>query len=301
MSQTALTIGTEYLDRKITGTGTEEDPWIIGSIEGDTDENMFQNFLDAVYTDNAYVKLVHDIDVSQIKAYREGLGTCIAVRAGKTYADDSKAAIKNLITKQKLIDNNNAGREISNIQFLNCIINDATNVITWTYGSSGGGGVLYCDFSLLVRGTGSSVTIISARYFDHCSLDVKLINGYFMNYAFSKATNCQFNIVGECIISNAVIFDSLTKCGITGKITYDVGTQTNYFATKNSYCYFALDLVGNGVITFKNATGSYQNTNTYFCINYDENITPLDETVYFPITSEQLRSKEYLYEIGFLP
>ena len=300
MSQTALTIGTEYLDRKITGTGTEDNPWIIGSIEGDTDENMFQNFLDAVYTDNAYVKLVHDIDVSQIKAYREGLGTGISVRAGKTYADDSKAAIKNLITKQRLIDNNTAGREISNIQFLNCIINDATNVITWTYGSSGGGGVLYCDFSLLVRGTGSSVSVISASYFDHCSLDVKLINGSFSNNSFNGATNCQFNVVGECP-SSVILFNSLTKCGITGKITYTTNATPSFFVTKNSYCYFALDLIGDNAITFKNATGGYQNTNTYFCINYDENITPLDETVFPSITSEQLRSKEYLYEIGFLP
>lgn len=303
MSQTALTVGTEYLDRKITGTGTEDNPWIIGSIEGDTDENMFQNFLDAVYTDNAYVKLVHDIDVSQIKAYREGLGTYIRVRAGKTYADDSKAAIKNLITKQELIDNDTVGKEISNIQFLNCIINDATGyVIKWT-GSGSPHRVLYCDFSLLIRGTDSSasVSVISASYFDHCSLDVKLINGSFISGAFSKATNCQFNVVGECP-SSANIFDSLTKCGITGKITYNTTSTTpSYFVTKNSYCYFALDLIGNGAITFKNATGSYQNTNTYFCINYDENITPLDETVFPPITSEQLRSKEYLYEIGFLP
>ena len=299
MSQTALTVGTEYLDRKITGTGTEDNPWIIGSIEGDTDENMFQNFLDAVYTDNAYVKLVHDIDVSQIKAYREGLGTFICVRARKTYADDSKAAIKNLITKQKLIDNGTVGREISNIQFLNCIINDAIGVISAS--GSYGGGVFpkYCDFSLLVRGTGSSVPILQA-ILDHCSLDVKLINGYFSGGSFSKATNCQFNIVGEST-SNTVIFDSLTKCGITGKIIYTKSTNSNYFATKNSYCYFALDLIGDNAITFQNATGSYQNTNTYFCINYDENITPLNETVYLPITPEQLKSKEYLYEIGFLP
>lgn len=299
MSQTALTVGTEYLDRKITGTGTEEDPWIIGSMVDDTDENMFQNFLDAVYTPNAYVKLVHDIDVSQIKAYREGLGTYINVNAAKTYADDSKAAIKNLITTGKLIFNSSAGREISNIQFLNCIINDAAAVIiTWNSISSDDV-VSYCDFSLLVRGTGSSPSTIGANL-DHCSLDIKLVNGYFGNYAFSNATNCQFNIVGESK-SNNTIFYSLTKCGITGKITYTASASSSTFAINNSYCYFALDLIGNNAITFGNATGAYQNTNTYFCINYDENITPLNETVYFPITSEQLKSKEYLYEIGFLP
>lgn len=297
MSQTALTVGTEYLERNIIGAGTEENPWIIGSIEGDTDENMFQNFLDAVYTKDAYVKLVHDIDVSQIKAYREGLGTYINVDAKKIYADDSKAAIKNLITTEKLISNGFSGREISNIQFLNCIINDAeTGIISWASGS----GVLYCDFSLLVRGTGSSVSVLPSGSFDHCSLDVKLINGYFGTNAFLNATNCQFNVVGECPQST-ILFSSLTKCGITGKITYTASTTQNYFATKNSYCYFALDLIGDNVITFNNATGSHQNTNTYFCINYDENITPLNETVYFPITSEQLKSKEYLYEIGFLP
>ena len=119
MSQTALTIGTEYLDRKITGTGTEEDPWIIGSIEGDTDENMFQNFLDAVYTSSAYVKFARDIDVSQSKTYREGLGTYITTNAAKIYADESKAAIKNLITKEKLLDIYSLSI-ITNIQFLNC-------------------------------------------------------------------------------------------------------------------------------------------------------------------------------------
>ena len=300
MSQTPLTLGTEYLERNMSGAGTEEDPWVIGGIDGDTDDNMFQNFLDAVYTIDAYVKLVHDIDVSQIKAYREGLGTYINVNAAKIYADDSKAAIKNLITTGRLISNTSAGRAISNIQFLNCIINNATTgVITWA-SSSSGGGVLYCDFSLLVRGTGSSVSVIPNASFDHCSLDVKLINGYFTSNAFSNATNCQFNIVGESNSANT-LFVSLIKCGITGKITYTASTTLNYFATKNSYCYFALDLIGDNAITFKNATGAYQNTNTYFCINYDANITPLDETVYPPITSEQLRSKEYLYEIGFLP
>lgn len=308
MSQTALTVGTEYLDRKITGTGTEDNPWIIGSAADDTDENMFQNFLDIVYTPNAYVKLAKDIDVSQSKTYREGLGNYITINARKIYADESKAAIKNLITKTCLfyILNGAANTIMNNIQFLNCIVNDATSpVLQSRYDTND---VSYCDFSLLVRGTGNSVTLCNSTtnvVFSHCSIDIKCVNAFLGNNGICSLKNCQINFVGNAIQFNSgtTIFNSLTKCGITGAINFPNGTTAGRFSSKCNYCYFALDINTSTQFSaiFDKAAGSYANTNCYYCINYGENVSTLDESSYPSITSDQLKSKEYLYEIGFLP
>lgn len=299
MSQTALTVGTEYLERNIIGAGTEENPWIIGSIEGDTDENMFQNFLDAVYTQNAYVTLAHDIDVSQIVEYREGLGGYIDIKAKLVRGSENKSAIRNLITVGKVFNSQISGASVTQMQFLNCIVNEAGSpVLDWVY--SAGGGVSYCDFSLLVRGVNNGSVVINDQGLDHCSMDIKMINCYLSNSALCHATNSQFNIKCTCP-NNNMPFQNLQKCGITGEIHFTGTGAGNKFSIYCDYCYFALALSAENAVTFSGATGSYANTNSYYCLSYDDNVTPLDTTVYPSITPEQLRSKEYLYEIGFLP
>lgn len=297
MSQTVLTVGTEYLDRKIVGTGTEDNPWIIGSVADDTDENMFQNFLDAVYTNSAYVKLARDIDVAKSKTYREGLGSCITIYAAKVYADESKAAIKNLITTEKLFNFPSTTLIITNIQFLNSIVNNAASsaIIAPLFSGSN---ISHCDFSLLIRGIGSSISnlINDAGNISHCSFDIKVINGNLWNASFPGLENCQINIdatVGASSTSSPT-FKNCSKCGITGNLKLPSGTS--YILGSCSYCYFA------GAITTDTSNAvinSPNNTNTYFCIDAGENVSLSSNVT--TITSDQLKSKEYLYEIGFLP
>lgn len=299
MSQTALTVGTEYLDRKITGTGTEDNPWIIGSAADDTDENMFQNFLDAVYTGSAYVKLARDIDVSQSKTYREGLGTYITTNAAKIYADESKAAIKNLITKEKLLDIYSLSI-ITNIQFLNCIVNNASGPIN---SRDSNNSMSYCDFSLLLRGTGadSSIGHIMGHNIsiNHCSIDVKIINGLISGSTFNSLKNCQINIdtaVSSAANASNPIFKNCEKCGITGNFMIKAASAGIYLLGICSYCYIA----GTASATGTNVNLVISNsTNCYLCLETDGKASVSNSN--WKITSDQLKSKEYLYEIGFLP
>lgn len=297
MSQTGLTIGTEYLDRKITGTGTEEDPWIIGSIEGDTDENMFQNFLDAVCTSSAYVKLARDIDVSQSKTYREGLGTYITTNAAKIYADESKAAIKNLITKEKLL-NIISLSIITNIQFLNCIVNNASGPIN---SHNSNNSMSYCDFSLLLRGTGADIGHIMGQNIsiNHCSIDVKIINGLISGSTFNSLKNCQINIdtaVSSAANASNPIFKNCEKCGITGNFMINAASAGIYLLGICSYCYIA----GTASATGTNVNlAILDSMNCYLCLETDGKASVSNSN--WKITSDQLKSKEYLYKIGFLP
>ena len=299
MSQTALTVGTEYLDRKITGTGTEDNPWIIGSAADDTDENMFQNFLDAVYTSSAYVKLARDIDVSQSKTYREGLGTYITTNAAKIYADESKAAIKNLITKEKLLDIYSLSI-ITNIQFLNCIVNNVSGPIN---SRDSNNSMSYCDFSLLLRGTGADSNIGHIMdhniSINHCSIDVKIINGLISGSTFNSLKNCQINIdtaVSSAANASNPIFKNCEKCGITGNFMIKAASASIYLLGSCSYCYIA----GTASTTGTNVNLVILNsTNCYLCLETDGKASVSSSN--WKITSDQLKSKEYLYEIGFLP
>ncbi|MBQ4345972.1 MAG: hypothetical protein IJC75_02430, partial [Oscillospiraceae bacterium] len=125
--QTALTIGTEYPDRLMIGTGTEDNPWIIG--DSDHEQNL-QNLLDALATPSAYIKLTKDISAAQSVTYREGISHAITIAAAKLYADE-KVKVSGLIINGDygLYCMDSAVHSVERIQFLSMIHNGTKSTL----------------------------------------------------------------------------------------------------------------------------------------------------------------------------
>ena len=313
---TALTIGENYEDRFIKGTGTEEDPFIIGDYPDENMDSRFTNLLDALATTDAYVKLVSDIDVSKTKTYKYGMEEYIKISALKFYSEEKKA-IKNL----KIVSNTyfiyfthpNSSCLIQNIQFLN-MVHVGYQASLWSNRSHK---ILDCDFSILKRAGGNTTTQSfnsSVIELENCSVDYKITNeaGLSNVFIFNNMNYCQVNYEGP--VKACYDYDSIGLCntssnvGITGylRLAYGTGNGDDKFYIAGKDCssiYFAGQINGTRKASINDTSIKVSANNsgtTYIC---PENVgeIPLSYSNLVVLTSEQLKDKEYLFEIGFLP
>ena len=309
---TALTIGENYEDRFIKGTGTEEDPFIIGDYPDENMDSRFTNLLDALATSGAYVKLASDIDVSKSKIYRTGITEPLTIKTASFYADENKKAIKNLIVQNSyLIDFYfNGNQRTENIQFLNFIHKGEQLDLYIRYGPT----VLRnCDFSVLKN------CLHKQNYYafnsddrldaEFCSFDVKVVNygSPSVNSMFSGLKHCQVNYEGplHAVKSNGLLGQS-SYTGITGylKLNSKVGYYPRYklISSDCSFCYFAGQI--EGVVKINDTDESivfYNDGNMALICPENVGEIPLEYNNFTIVSPEQLKSKEYLYELGFLP
>lgn len=304
MSQTALTIGTEYTERLLIGTGTESDPWIIGGYT-DTSQDL-QNLLDAIGTSGAYIKMAKDIDAAQDITYREGIDHYINIACAKLYAD-AKTKVSGLKIKADyaLYCMDSALHYVERIQFLSFLHYGTKSTLQ---GSANGGGVYCkeCDFSIIKHCDGAAAQCSDLAFgFDYCSLEFSAI-GYSTTTAcniFSTTLrfyHTQIHYVGP-VFGSAYYYNYLVnngeRVGITGAL--DVRVSLAYLFSGCSYCCLAGKIANN---TTAATLASKSSSNTLICTteisgSYD---TALDGSL-TELTADQLKDREYLYSINFLP
>lgn len=310
---TALTIGENYEDRFIKGTGIEEDPFIIGDYPDEDMDSRFTNLLDALATSGAYVKLASDIDVSKSKIYRNGITEPLTIKTTSFYADENKKAIKNLIVQNNyLIDFHfNGEQRIENIQFLNFIHKGEHLDLFIRYSSA----VLRnCDFSVLKN------CLHNQNYYafnsherldaEFCSFDVKIVNygSPSVTSMFSGLKHCQVNYEGPLPASqDHGLLNKSSYTGITGFLKLNAINSKYYpryklISSDCSFCYFAGQIEGIVKISDRDETIVFYNDGNIALI-CPENVgeIPLEYNNFTIVSPEQLKSKEYLYELGFLP
>lgn len=310
MSQTALTIGTEYTDRYMAGTGTENDPWIIGMYT-DTSHDL-QNLLDAVYTPNAYVKLVKHIEAAKDVTYREGISHAVTIAAAKLYADE-KVQVSGLIVNAShcIRINGNYSHTIMRIQFLSMIYGGTEAAI---YGVSNNteyaAHFVECDFSLHKRAGTNHAFSFYAVHFDHCSIeyDASATTGSSSYTVFDTALSyeyCSIHYKGPVFgvgKNTRYLIKNAHRVGIVGEISTSVAQTLLFYNC--TYCYFA----GLVECTTQNTTiGSYSTGNISQCLTCvtetkgDYTVTPNTHATTIVVTADQLCDRDYLYSIGFLP
>lgn len=307
MSQTALTVGTEYTERMMSGTGTESDPWIIG---GGDDERNLQNFFDAIYTDSAYIKITKDIDASKSITYREGIDHSITILASKLYADEKVKVSGLIINAQNAFTEGGGVHTFENIQFLSMIHNGVGYVLSFVDNDSGKQLYLYdCDFSVIKNCEGENPDFSNGCiYTDRCTFNYKAVteggNTYFNVFNTSgEFKNTMIHYEGLLVAYHVSAYSSFAfirkanRVGITGSITSTLN-RARIFYSDCSDCYFA------GVVNATKTAVSIESngTNCLLCItdkqgDYDSTVS----TSATEVTPEQLRDRDYLYGIGFLP
>lgn len=308
MSQTSLRIGMEYPDRLMHGTGAETDPWIIG--DGNDEQNL-QNFLDAAATNNSYIKITKSIDVSKSITYREGFDTYIYISANTIFAEE-KIQISGLNIKAEY-GFYMAGRHsftISKIQFVNMMYSGDGEIIR----GETNGTTLFdeCDFSVKkVIGSGLAFTLSGRVGFYKCSIyydtsDAKTANGAeTVFYASEKYKYCSIYYKG---VGGGSGENFLLKNGdhvsVTGDITPKSNSKYINAISESEYCYFAGSV---GAQDGDVIIGCYSQSNIVKCLicvtktKGDHTVTTSTNSVTIAVTADQLRDRDYLYSIGFLP
>ncbi|MBE6847809.1 MAG: hypothetical protein E7503_06735 [Ruminococcus sp.] len=304
--QTALTIGTEYPDRLMIGTGTEDNPWIIG--DSDHEQNL-QNLLDALVTPSAYIKLTKDISAAQSVTYREGISHAITIAAAKLYADE-KVKVSGLIinTDYCIQISGSITHTVENIQFMSLIHKGRYPAI---YGLSN---TLYptifsnCDFSGIKRSGGDIRFSMYAVRFSHCSInwDTTAAVGDSSGTVFD--TSLKYEYCSICYkgpvhgygYQTTPLLKNGDHVGIVGEISTSV--SGTYLFDGCRYCYFA-GMVDCSIMNTTIGCGLYSsNPQCLMCITETTgSYTLTKNTNITDVTPDQLRDRDYLYSIGFLP
>lgn len=308
MSQTALTVETEYTERLMSGTGTESDPWIIGGYT-DTSHDL-QNLLDAIGTSGAYIKLLRDIDAAQDIAYREGIDHTITIAAAKLYAEEKKQISGLIINASNAFLEGGGVHIIENVQFLSIMHYGTGYSFSFVNGDSSKQLYLYdCDFSIIKHCAGGTPSFsVGAIFTNRCTFDYKPItSGDLSLFDVFNTTgefrNTMIHYDGPLLSYHAGAYSSFAfirnahKVGITGFITSPVD-RVRLFYSNCDYCYFA----GTVNATKSDVTLESSGSNCLLCItekqgDYDTTVS----TSATEIAPEQLKDREYLYSIGFLP
>lgn len=308
MSQTALTIGETYADRYMVGTGTESDPWIIGT-QPDTSYDV-QNFLDTIYTPEAYVKLARDIDFSKDLTYREGIDHVIVIDVARLCADEkTKVSGINATASSLFSAGTSCEHTIERIQFLSMLHRGEYPVVYGSSSTSYGINFIECDFSVLKAKDSAHAFSAYALHFDHCSiyLDASLaVTSNFTVFNTSSAYEyCSIYYKGAVGgTSSQYLIKNGNHVGITGDVSARSGGTSILLFTSCKYCYFAGSAEGTGRDIY---IGSWSYGGCVECLTCvtevkgDYVVTPFTDATTIIVTPEQLRDRDYLYSIGFLP
>jgi len=304
-----------------TGTGTEADPYVVTTL---TD-------ILALEGDDIHIKIGADIDASQEEAFKEPRTSAIRLR-GHIYADEMRTIANVIVETGYMIDISGGGSRypvhVENIFFKNWIHRKTGSAATivLSYGSCNN-----CCFSLemLDSAYGYKLLAKSGTYgsdpnVTNCAFYVKFTSGTVRrhtstNYSMLEnivAKNCTFQFEKLFVGSSAITFNAstapLTNCTFVGDMSVDVGETTSLqlFKGTTTKVIFALavtiaeESTGESLdISFISSDSSYPVT--YVMVDSDilgENVTvTLSSSTNYSLTTEQMKSEQYLTDIGFLP
>ena len=296
-----------------TGTGTEADPYLVSTLS---------DFLTCAAMADAYVKVTSDIDAADDPGYGGLITDTIQVSCRKLYADAEKK-ISGIVVQNDYFITIDAGVcDIQNLTFQNCklkLSGTSGVLILFPIYTPQNQLVYHCNFSMQLSGGAVNSYYISSRpgakysnsvsEITYCGFDISSALQstaiLYLANLLGKLECCNFvlrNLIfsgsGSIYLTHAtpatncaVIFDSLT---INKNLRIGDENNSSYRWT---YCYIALiNPTGTSQLDIQSNTGQcyfmLENAPSTFDTNYISN---------YLLTPEQLRSRDYLISIGFLP
>lgn len=266
----------------MTGTGTQADPYIVDN---------WTDFVTALKTDTAYIRLSADIDMNE--TYPQGISSTISVTAYSV--NGNGFGIYNLRAKSRLFSTTNNNRcYFSNIDFLK-LINDSGEF--W-YGHFSfqncrftgvlNGGIFfdsYDSFSV------SRYIYLSANKNGGCFCNFALNGGYFHTsgsagqYLF--LTDSRFIFSG--LLDDRTGYFKSNNCSFEGILT----TKSSYFIGHKN--------IVNAEIKSNQSIGV--DSNSHILIVNSDKVEDGAKSIYSgytAVTTAQLSDRDYLTSIGFL-
>lgn len=306
MSQTALTVGTEYTERMMSGTGTESDPWIIG---GGDDERNLQNFFDAIYTQSAYIDIEKDIHAENSLTYREGLNESIYTYCTKIYSTVS-AAITGLVVKSSKFLNVSKSLTLNGVRFLNCV-HEGTGKTIHTGSSLT---CIDCHFSFIRRGNNVCfcADLGSVRStFTWCSIWYKVDASYTpYRYVFGDNLSfCQIYYDGPLLLgssssSGGLVGGKADRLGISGILHLTEANGSSPHVLFDDYGGNMDYIIFGGIIDNQLGEDITLGGNDNTLLSYEEtgNATAVvSGSQMLRLSKDEITDRDYLYSIGFLP
>lgn len=280
-----------------TGTGTEEDPFLV---------SVFSDFLYCISVSGAYIKIINDIDTKDDPDYIGDLTSPITLQCRKIYADDRKTINGITVVSDHFMKKSNstfATTDIVNINFLNCahqIVSTSNFANKYTlYGEYGGITFTECSLSISISSgvyvpllSNNSIYLVrSSAYFEIISVGMSGL--FYVPKIYESSIHIKggtlYNDLGVCL------YDGFRSSIILENVT--INTTGSH--TMLSHCDFVYIAIVNPTI-IKNCTAglSYSSNCLLAC---DSDLIVSQNNNLKKVTLNQMKDKEYLHEIGFLP
>lgn len=282
-----------------TGTGTEQDPYLVST---------WEDFKTCVAMMGAFIKVVDDIDAFE----ESGMHETMVISADKIYADSEKT-ISNIRIETKYAFNT----PTKNCLVVNIFFKDLTHVATDNtfnylfYSNTNNVGFRFtnCKFSILVTplvSSGTSYFFDYAADFDKCAIYVSFQDDVVLNYVafdtgpYSAWTSCVCEIVNLKVISR-IYFDSNVSYS-TIKIDCDKsGNDAFKLIDSGIYNIIAAKFTGSGANVQCEIGSNRTAVDTEYADPANIFVPYPNSNVLYLLTTAQIQSESYLREIGFIP
>ena len=283
----------------MTGTGTENDPYIVDNIA---------DFRTACQKSDAYVELSSDIDCNDNETMSDNFNT-LSIYCHKI--DGKSYSIRNIYTA---IDRNKSAFEfmsgritggIYNLNFENVFFNSTSCSFIDSLKNSS---VKFynCNFSGNINTSNSYAfcnNIISA---EKCTFNFKVISSRSLGVVFSclKAESCEFRLkmysIKRCTSTSGTIASQADNSYVVGSWDFqeeDTSTSKTALFTYSNHSYVAMSMKNAGTNIFFSTS-----SNPLTCF-YDndllENSEISEQNNIYALTTEQCKNRDYLNSIGF--
>lgn len=281
-----------------TGTGTQADPYI---------PEDFTGFLYCAAQAGCYVKLASDIHAGDDPGY-SGEMVAVEIACKEIYADTLTEIEGITVYDESFLTHGevNAVRTYRNLYFKNCehllpATNTVKSFLSAETTSSFKDTFENCLFSMRAVGSGAPKYSFSNNSYHsliRCAVDFTSTISEMGQEFFCQANVSYSNFIIRNALKQGVRFRSLNRSAVILE-NFNTSLISIYLATTAVYSYFALvnpSFTGSApvikvgtssdlaLLAVQNPTGNY---------SADDSLTA--------VTPEQLKSKQYLTEIGFLP
>lgn len=283
-----------------TGTGTQEDPYIPETLH---------DFIEVINITDAYVKVTHDIDGNDDPLGGE-INSSIAFNCKECAGEKpgGRPIIKNIV--QVFLGNSgdsfwfNGSVILKDLIFYNIECKNINSFLYTNSGNSRYASIKNINFSVrIIPSSNATFYFCSFCNLTDCGLNLTFKNNivnqfssqnyYYLanfirtNIVIKNLATKQIELSGINFIRSAMIFDSLN---------FSPNSYDAVLCYKGNYSYF----------TFINSNGltkqfkSYSDSSvTLIC--FDNSNYELTAPSFIEITPENLKDKQYLIDLGFLP
>jgi hypothetical protein len=273
----------------MTGTGTIDDPILVGSYE------ELKEGLNA----GQYVKLVNDIDCNDYGANFkwqtiELPGTNIEAK----YLDLDGHTIKNVVIPEdnymfNFTRTSQAGFSVYNGKLLNIFCENASGIFTTASLST------WSDLSISVNATSAKGVLFASLNFERCALYIKSAKstGIFDGNISDSDIHLEITNLNQAALNGQL--KTMSNCRFTGKLGGNCMILSNkgylFYNSILSGCVFELDC-----LDIVNTINSFAKTVTSTVINKDLMPETFPTNIGTLCTAEQMRDPDYLNSVGFV-